>query len=40
METARLLGLEPEPEPRLIEMDWGAWEGRSLAALRAELGMP
>lgn len=39
METARLLGLEPVPEPRLIEMSWGAWEGRSLAALRAELGV-
>ncbi len=38
METARLLGLEPEPEPHLIEMDWGEWEGRSLNALRAELG--
>lgn len=25
-------------EPRLIETDWGAWEGRTLAALRAELG--
>jgi broad specificity phosphatase PhoE len=23
-------------EPRLIEMDWGAWEGRTLAELRAE----
>ena len=23
-------------EPRLIEMDWGAWEGRRLAELRAE----
>ncbi len=38
METAKLLGLDPQPEPRLIEMDWGAWEGRRLAALRAELG--
>jgi probable phosphoglycerate mutase len=36
METARLLGLEPKPEPRLIEMDWGEWEGRSLKELRAE----
>lgn len=25
-------------EPRLIETDWGAWEGRGLAELRAELG--
>lgn len=38
METARLLGLQPKPEPRLIEMDWGEWEGRSLKELRAELG--
>ena len=28
----------PTPEPRLIEMDWGEWEGRTLADLRAELG--
>ena len=38
METARLLGLDPQPEPALIEMSWGTWEGKSLAALRAELG--
>lgn len=38
MQTARLLGLRPEAEPSLIEMDWGEWEGRSLAALRRELG--
>jgi probable phosphoglycerate mutase len=25
-------------EDRLIEMDWGDWEGRTLADLRAELG--
>ncbi|MGP1394841.1 MAG: histidine phosphatase family protein [Inquilinaceae bacterium] len=37
-ETARLLGRDPTEDPRLAEMDWGAWEGRSLAALRAELG--
>lgn len=37
-ETAALLGLAPEAEPLLIEMDWGAWEGRRLAELRAELG--
>ncbi len=35
-ETARLLGLDPVPEPRLAEMRWGAWEGRRLADLRAE----
>ena len=39
VETAELLGAgEMRTEPRLIEMDWGAWEGRSLAELRAELG--
>ncbi len=38
LESARLLGLEPHPEPRLIEMDWGEWEGRRLAELRAEFG--
>jgi len=35
-ETAALLGLEPAIEPRLIEMDWGRWEGRAIAELRAE----
>ena len=35
-ETAGLLGLQAEPEPRLIEMDWGAWEGQLIATLRAE----
>lgn len=38
-ETARLLGA-PSPliEPRIIEMNWGRWEGRRLDELRAELG--
>ena len=30
------MGLRPTPEPRLIEMGWGGWEGRSLVDLRAE----
>jgi broad specificity phosphatase PhoE len=35
-ETAALLTAGPVAlEPRLIEMDWGAWEGRSKAELRA-----
>ena len=35
-ETAALLGFPAAvSDPRLIEMDWGAWEGQSLAALRA-----
>ncbi len=38
METAQLLGLDPSPEPRLIEMAWGEWEGRRLSDLRAALG--
>ena len=38
-ETARLLGRgDAAVEPRLAEMSWGAWEGRRLAELRAELG--
>jgi len=33
--TAFLIaGREPEIEPRLTEMDFGAWEGQTLAALR------
>jgi broad specificity phosphatase PhoE len=38
VETARLLGVSAEPEPLLTEMDWGDWEGETLAALRARLG--
>ncbi len=39
VETARVLsGRAPEIDRRLIEMDWGEWEGRRLADLRAELG--
>jgi probable phosphoglycerate mutase len=38
METARVLGLDPNAEPSLIEMDWGEWEGRILSDLRSELG--
>ena len=38
-ETARLMGLAGvASEPRLMEMDWGAWAGRTLADLRAEFG--
>ena len=36
VETARLLGA-PAPlatDPRLVEMDWGEWEGHTLAELR------
>jgi len=39
METASLIGAaHAEREPRLAEMSWGAWEGRRLVDLRAELG--
>ncbi|GAB4359952.1 MAG: histidine phosphatase family protein [Kiloniellaceae bacterium] len=38
-ETAEILsGGAVAQEPRLIETDWGEWEGKTLAALRAELG--
>ena len=37
--TAQALGLrDVQLEPRLVEMYWGAWEGRSLSELRAEHG--
>jgi probable phosphoglycerate mutase len=38
METATGLGLTAQPEARLTEMAWGAWEGRRLSELREELG--
>ncbi len=38
-ETARLLGARRlTTEPRLAEMQWGAWEGRRYTDLRRELG--
>lgn len=37
-ETAQLLGLAPSIDARLIEMDWGEFEGRRLDDLRAEHG--
>jgi probable phosphoglycerate mutase len=36
--TAERLGVAAKIEPRLTEMDWGAWEGRTLADLRGEFG--
>ena len=36
LETARLLGGDPSPEPLLLELDWGDWQGKSLADLRAD----
>ena len=39
VETATELGIEPALlESRIVEMDWGEWEGRKLGELRAELG--
>jgi probable phosphoglycerate mutase len=39
VETASLLGFpRAAREPRISEMSWGAWEGRRLDELRAELG--
>ncbi|MEL7100543.1 MAG: histidine phosphatase family protein [Pseudomonadota bacterium] len=38
MQTGVLLGGSPAAEPALMEMDWGDWEGRRGADLRAELG--
>lgn len=36
--TADLLQLSATVEPALIEMDWGAYEGRTVTELRAEFG--
>lgn len=38
LETAAGLGLVASPDARLIEMDWGRSEGRTLAELRATYG--
>jgi probable phosphoglycerate mutase len=37
-ETAELLGLPAEIDPRLVEMSWGDFEGRTMEELRAERG--
>ena len=38
-ETAEMLRGAPVPtDARLVEMDWAAWEGRTLGDLRAEIG--
>ena len=36
--TAERLGVDAQADPRLIEMSWGEWEGRTLAGLRACFG--
>jgi broad specificity phosphatase PhoE len=39
VETAALLGAaEALREPRLVEMDWGSWQGETLSGLRKVLG--
>ena len=39
VQTAALIGAPDAPrEPRLVEMDWGDWQGRTLADLRQSLG--
>jgi broad specificity phosphatase PhoE len=39
VETAALLGVaDAAREPRLMEMDWGEWQGQTLAALRQSHG--
>jgi broad specificity phosphatase PhoE len=39
VETAALLGApDAAREPRIIEMDWGDWQGESFVALRERLG--
>ncbi len=38
LQTAELLGIEAIPEPALMEMSWGAWEGRSFDDVKATLG--
>lgn len=37
-ETAALLRLDPAVDPRLIEMDWGSYEGHTLADLHRKFG--
>lgn len=37
-QTAAALGLETVDEPRLIEMDWGDYQGRTIEALRRAEG--
>ncbi len=38
VETARALGREPAIDPALVEMDWGDYEGRTIAELRSRYG--
>ncbi|MHB2264001.1 histidine phosphatase family protein [Aliihoeflea sp. PC F10.4] len=38
LDTARAMQLDPVPDERLIEMDWGSLEGMTLAEMRAAGG--
>jgi broad specificity phosphatase PhoE len=39
VQTAALLGVpDAAREPRIVEMDWGAWQGRMLVELRKAFG--
>jgi len=38
LDTASLLRLVVTPDPRLVEMDWGDYQGRTLKELRARHG--
>lgn len=38
IETARALGHDPAIEPALVEMDWGDYEGQTIAGLRSRYG--
>jgi broad specificity phosphatase PhoE len=39
VETAALIGAHDAPrEPRIVEMDWGEWQGETFTALRERLG--
>lgn len=37
-QTAEYLGLTPDPEPAIVEMHWGDWEGRTGAELKELYG--
>ena len=34
--VAEVVGIDPEPDERLIELDYGEWEGRAIADIGAE----
>lgn len=39
MQTAAALHLDPAPEPRLVEMDWGDYQGHTVDQLRRSEGV-